>query len=284
MDGLTARATAEPTCNRAARGDLPLGQEYARVETFFDCTAWAQRKTKVLAKNAQNLCTRILGSPTPILCANCAGAPPHKFRTISAHFRMPPHIFRTNFLGSVGNALRTSFAQFSRADGLLSKSALCTGNECLNCHPDMSSTTSSPMATTADPPADRACTVRTEMITIQIPDRFKNEIVSVIFAKLIPLGIPRCNCNQRAFPRNCYISRESIRLGITKCNCNCNLQNSPKQKELHVIVLMTRAHHNLEGPTRKPRHASVFSTHSDTQAVPAFHAFLKRTDTLSTIA
>ena len=51
----------------------------------------------------------------------------------------------------------------------------------------------------------------------------------------------------------------------------------------------------LEGPTRKPRHASVFSTHSDTQAVPAFHcirmfkgifstrAFLKRTDTLSSI-
>ena len=55
----------------------------------------------------------------------------------------------------------------------------------------------------------------------------------------------------------------------------------------------------LEGPTRKPRHASVLSTHSDTQEVPAFHckrmfkgiffdtlllAFLKRTDTLSTIA
>ena len=53
---------------------------------------------------------------------------------------------------------------------------------------------------------------------------------------------------------------------------------------------------SFEGPTRKPRHASVFSTHSDTQAVPAFHcirmfkensstrAFLKRTDTLSTNA
>ena len=27
----------------------------------------------------------------------------------------------------------------------------------------------------------------------------------------------------------------------------------------------------LEGPTRKPRHASVCSTHSDTQAVPALH-------------
>ena len=48
--------------------------------------------------------------------------------------------------------------------------------------------------------------------------------------------------------------------------------------------------------TRKPRNASVLSTHSDTQAVPAFHcirmfkgisstrAFKKRTDTLSTIA
>ena len=30
----------------------------------------------------------------------------------------------------------------------------------------------------------------------------------------------------------------------------------------------------LEGPTRKPRHASVFSTRSDTQAVPAFHCML----------
>ena len=50
------------------------------------------------------------------------------------------------------------------------------------------------------------------------------------------------------------------------------------------------------GPTHKPRHASVFNTHSDTQAVPAFQciqmfkgllstrAFLKRTDTLSTNA
>ena len=31
---------------------------------------------------------------------------------------------------------------------------------------------------------------------------------------------------------------------------------------------------NLEGPTRKPRHASVVSTHSDTQAVPAFRKIL----------
>ena len=51
-------------------------------------------------------------------------------------------------------------------------------------------------------------TVRTEMITIEIPDRFKNAIVSAIFATFIPLGIPNCNCIQRVFPRNCYISRE----------------------------------------------------------------------------
>ena len=70
----------------------------------------------------------------------------------------------------------------------------------------------------------------------------ENVIVSVIFAKWIPLGIPRCNCNARVFPRNCYISRELIRLGIQRCNCNCNSQenNSPKQKKLHVIILMTR--------------------------------------------
>ena len=49
----------------------------------------------------------------------------------------------------------------------------------------------------------------------------------------------------------------------------------------------------LDGPTRKPRHASAFSTHSDTQAFPTVHcirmfkgilstrAFLTRTDTLS---
>ena len=43
-------------------------------------------------------------------------------------------------------------------------------------------------------------TVRTEMITIEIPDRLKNVVVSVIPAKLIPLGIPRCNCNQRFSP------------------------------------------------------------------------------------
>ena len=81
------------------------------------------------------------------------------------------------------------------------------------------------------PPEYLLCTVCTEMITFEIPDRLKNVIVSAISKKLIPRRIPRCNCNQTVFPRKCYISRESIRLGIEKCKCNWNHQkiNSRKQ-------------------------------------------------------
>ena len=75
----------------------------------------------------------------------------------------------------------------------------------------------------------------------------------------------------------------------------CPQEIETQKVYVHVVPSFLR---NLEGPTCKPRHASVFSTHSDTQAVPAFHceyelfksilfnalAFLKRTDTLSTIA
>ena len=68
------------------------------------------------------MCTHILERPTPICCENCAGPPPHKFGIISAHFWMPLHIFRTNFLGLVGTG-GGAFAQFSRAHGLFSKSA-----------------------------------------------------------------------------------------------------------------------------------------------------------------
>ena len=57
----------------------------------------------------------------------------------------------------------------------------------------------------------------------------------VIFARWSPLEIPRCNCIQRVFHRNCCNSRESIRPGIKtcNCNCNCNLQNinSPTQRD-----------------------------------------------------
>ena len=78
----------------------------------------------IYSKIARNWCTHILGSPPPpIFCENCVGAPPHKFRTISTHVRMPPHIFHTNFWGLVGTALSTSFARFPRAHGLFSRFA-----------------------------------------------------------------------------------------------------------------------------------------------------------------
>ena len=53
------------------------------------------------------------------------------------------------------------------------------------------------------------------MITMQVTDKLKGVIVSVIFAKAIPLGIPRCNCNQRGFPQEMsHLSGESIWQGI----------------------------------------------------------------------
>ena len=57
------------------------------------------------------------------------------------------------------------------------------------------------------------------------------------------------------------------------------LSFSPK-----VYPLYSRKFGSLEGPTRKPRHASVFSTHSDTQAVPAFHCIRVFKGTFSTRA
>ena len=44
----------------------------------------------------------------------------------------------------------------------------------------------------------------------------------------------------------------------------------PCQQEIRQKFALAGYQH-LERPTRQPQHASVFSTHSDTQAVPAFH-------------
>ena len=63
------------------------------------------------------------------------------------------------------------------------------------------------------------------MITIEILDRLKvikNVIVSVIFAKLIPLGIPRCNCNQRRFPQELLHFSRINSARDKKCNGNSN--------------------------------------------------------------
>ena len=81
----------------------------------------------------------------------------------------------------------------------------------------------------------------------------------------------------------------------------CSLWGQSRISKLTIIepILSFDMCMLVEGPTCKPRHASVFSTHSDTQAVPAFHCIqmfkgiffdtvaasvLKRTDTLFTNA
>ena len=81
-------------------------------------------KNSSLSEKLREICARTFVETPPQYSEQIVQVhPPHKIRTISAHFRMPPHIFRTNFLEPVGNAPRTSFAQFSRAHGLFSKSA-----------------------------------------------------------------------------------------------------------------------------------------------------------------
>ena len=136
-DAKQRKADSEPTLNRrymtlnSANGKLrkkaQACQYCGRLSTlelrhFLPVQLGLSEKLELLAKIAQNLCTHVLVSPTPIFCENFAGAPPHNLRTISAHFSMPSHIFRTNFLGLVRTALRASFAQFSQAHDLFSKS------------------------------------------------------------------------------------------------------------------------------------------------------------------
>ena len=58
----------------------------------------------------------------------CARIVPHKFCTISAHFLVPPRMFRTNFRGPVGTTLRTNFAQFSQTCGMFLESASVQAN------------------------------------------------------------------------------------------------------------------------------------------------------------
>ena len=100
-----------------------------RVETFFcPCSLVSEKNHR---KIARNLCTHILGSPTPILCANCAGASPHKFRTIAAHFGCPCTSSH-KFSGTCRECPAHKFAQFSGARGLFSKSASVQAMKCLN--------------------------------------------------------------------------------------------------------------------------------------------------------
>ena len=101
------------------------------IETFLARTAWSQRKLRNLAKSCAKRVhahSRKLRPKLPLtFCANCAGAPPHKFRTISTHFWMPPHIFRTNSL--VGCTPKGAYSTRGRSRHLLETPLLRTPSE-----------------------------------------------------------------------------------------------------------------------------------------------------------
>ena len=109
--------------NERGPGTVATVVQEPNVETVFARTTWSQRKTQVVAKKCAKLVHTHSRKPHPHivrkLCRCTLAQISHNLTT----FLDAPHIFRTNFPGPVGNALRISFAQFSRAHGLFSKSA-----------------------------------------------------------------------------------------------------------------------------------------------------------------
>ena len=75
------------------------------------------------------------------------------------------------------------------------------------------------------------------------------------------------------------VGSENMHSTHSRCYALTEITSKPCQSQLCFTGFGL-----LEGPTRKPRHASVFSTHSDTQAVPAFHCIRMFKDIFSTPA
>ena len=61
----------------------------------------------------------------------CARIVPYKFCTFSAHFLMPPRMFRTNFQGPLRTTPRTYFCIIFSDVWYVLKICLCTGESCL---------------------------------------------------------------------------------------------------------------------------------------------------------
>ena len=83
------------------------------------------RKKFKSCQKMRKICADIFSDAPPKYCARIV---PDKFCTISAHFLMPPHMFRTNFQGPLGTTPRTNFAQFSQTRGMFFKSASVQAN------------------------------------------------------------------------------------------------------------------------------------------------------------
>ena len=97
-----------------------------------------------------------------------------------------------------------------------------------------------------------------------------------------PSPFPGFSMKKKTFPspkqKKLKISETSTKISMSQPSRTWTKLHLPHQrthcKQTHLpyhLSFRSCAPANLEGPTRKPRHASVFSTHSDTQAAPAFH-------------
>ena len=79
--------------------------------------------------------THILGCPTPIFCANCAGAPPHKFAQSQHIFSDDTAHLSHKFSGTWRECPAHKFCTIFSGTWPVLKICLCTGNECLNPRP-----------------------------------------------------------------------------------------------------------------------------------------------------
>ena len=95
---------------------------------FFGHTARYQWKIQNFSEQTCEIHSR---KPHPIVSADCAGPLPHIFRTISAHFWIPPHMFRTNFSGITRECPAHKFCALFSGTWPVLKICLCTGNKCL---------------------------------------------------------------------------------------------------------------------------------------------------------
>ena len=82
-------------------------------------------KSSSLVGKMRRICAETFSEAPPKYCARIV---PHKFCTISAHFLVPPRMFRTHFRGPLGTILRTNFAQFSQTCGMFLNSAAVQAN------------------------------------------------------------------------------------------------------------------------------------------------------------
>ena len=116
----TEKLPSSSTSHKSAPTGPRASSENQNLELrhFFARTAWSQRKFQISAKNCAKFVHEHSRKPHPDSLRELCRCIPAQISHNLSTFLEAPHIFRTIFLGPVGNAPRTSFAQFSQAHGL----------------------------------------------------------------------------------------------------------------------------------------------------------------------